>query len=134
MHARRIRVTGCRLRGSLLLTVVLIAGLAVAGCGSPAKATGPVQCGTSRTPANTPVDIEVTSGHVACSTALTVEHDYTEAILDGKATLNGGGGAVQVDGWTCQGFATPVVLRTGRTSKCVKGSVELLAILQSSSS
>jgi hypothetical protein len=88
-----------------------------------------VRCGTSRTAANTPVFIDVTSGHVACSTALTVEHDYAQAIRDGHAVGNGGGGPVPVHGWICQGFSTPQVLKTGRTSKCVKGSTELVAIL-----
>ena len=41
----------------------------------------------------------------------------------------GGGAPVHVQGWTCQGFATPVVLRTGQASKCVDGGKEILAIL-----
>jgi hypothetical protein len=34
-----------------------------------------------------------------------------------------------VRGWTCQGFTTPVVLKTGQASKCVQGSKEILAVL-----
>jgi hypothetical protein len=130
MRARQIRISGCRLCGPLSLATVVLVGLTLTGCGSSAaKAAGPVRCGTSRTAANTPVIIDVASGRVACSTALTVERDYTKAIRDGKAAGNGGGGPVHVDGWICQGYATPQVLKTGRTSKCVKGSTELVAIL-----
>jgi hypothetical protein len=127
MHARRIDTSGCR----VFLVAAFLTGLALAGCGSssPPKAAGPVRCGTTRTAANSPVEIMVQRGSVACSTALTVERDYATAIRDGKATGNGGGSPVSVNGWICQGFATPVVLKTGETSKCVRASTELLAIL-----
>jgi hypothetical protein len=58
-----------------------------------------------------------------------VERDYAKAIIEGHAPGNGGGGPVSVQGWTCQGFATPVVLKTGDASECVQGSSEILAIL-----
>ena len=58
-----------------------------------------------------------------------VERDYTKAILSGDVPGTGGGAPVHVRGWTCQGFTTPVVLRTGQASKCVLGSKEILAIL-----
>jgi hypothetical protein len=83
----------------------------------------------TRTAANVPVDIQVAHGQVSCATALLVERDYAKVILAGKAPGNGGGGPVQVMGWTCQGFPTPVVLSTGQASKCVQGAQEILAIL-----
>jgi len=111
--------------------------LAAAGCGSPAAssaaptgagATATV-CGTTRTAANVPVHIQIARGKVSCATALAVERDYTKAILSGDVPGTGGGAPVHVRGWTCQGFTTPVVLRTGQASKCVLGSKEILAIL-----
>jgi hypothetical protein len=90
-----------------------------------------IACGTTRTAANVPVQILLSHGKAPCSAALTVERDYARAILAGSAPGNGGGGPVKIDGWTCQGFATPVVLRTGQASKCTKGSTEILAILPS---
>ena len=111
-----------------------------AGCGSPASkpstaanrpATpeGATSCGTTRTAANVPVHIQIARGQVSCATALTVERDYAKAILSGKVPGTGGGAPVHVEGWVCQGFATPVVLKTGQASKCVQGSNEILAIL-----
>lgn len=114
--------------------VVLIAALllvvAVACNSAPAK-TRPkaTACGTTKTAANVPIHIEVTSGHVSCATALSIERKYAEAIRSGLAPGNGGGGPVKVNGWTCQGYATPVVLHTGKVSKCVKDGTEILAIL-----
>jgi hypothetical protein len=136
MHARGIRGShGSRFLVAPLLVAAVLAGLALTGCSSsPPKASGPVRCGTSRTAANTPVVVDVTSGHVACSTALKVERDYADAIRDGKARGNGGGAPVHVDGWICQGFTTPQVLKTGRTSKCVKDGTELVEILDLSGS
>ncbi len=130
MRARQLRRSVRQPRAYVVLALVLLVpALAVSACGSakPAAA-GPVKCGTGRTAANTPVEIEVTQGQVACSVALQVERSYAEAILDGKATGNGGGGPVKVSGWTCQGYSTPHVLQTGQTSKCVKPGAELLAI------
>jgi len=116
--------------------------LAMAGCGSSAtssaasaasgatgSATGMTVCGTTRTAANVPVHIQVAHGRVSCAMALKVERDYTKAILSGDVPGTGGGAPVHVRGWTCQGFTTPVVLKTGQASKCVQGSKEILAIL-----
>jgi hypothetical protein len=115
--------------------------LAVGGCGSPATssaapgagatgaAAGMTVCGTTRTAANVPVHIQIARGQVSCATALTVEREYAKAILSGDVPGTGGGAPVRVRGWTCQGFATPVVLKTGQASKCVRGSKEILAIL-----
>jgi hypothetical protein len=121
-------------RGTALIMLALAL---TAGCGSPstpaaqpktAKTTA-TMCGTTRTAANVPVNIQVKHGQVSCTTALRVERAYAAAILAGKAPGSGGGGPVHVSGWTCEGFTTPVVLQTGQASKCVKGSKEILAIL-----
>jgi hypothetical protein len=48
----------------------------------------------------------------------------------GKAPGNGGGGPVHVSGWTCSGFPTPELLKTGNASKCVKGGTEIIATLK----
>lgn len=116
--------------------------LAVAGCGSPAtssaapagsgttgSATRMTVCGTTRTAANVPVHIQIARGKVSCAAALKVERDYAKAILSGDVPGTGGGAPVHVRGWTCQGFTTPVVLKTGQASRCVQGSKEILAIL-----
>jgi hypothetical protein len=86
-------------------------------------------CGTTRTAANVPVHIQIARGQVSCATALKVERDYAKAIMSGDVPGTGGGAPVRVRGWTCQGFATPVVLKTGKASKCVQGSKEILAVL-----
>ena len=114
-----------------LATAAVALGLGLCACG---HAAGPVsdagkQCGQSRSAANVPVNIEVARGYVACGTALTIEREYAQAIDEGKAPGNGGGGPVPVDGWTCMGFPTPEVLKTGNASKCVKGDTEIMAIL-----
>ena len=121
-------------RGAALAAGVLALA---AGCGSPsgvaAKSAGApgtaTPCGMTRTAANVPVSIQVARGQVSCPTALTVERDYARFIASGKAPGNGGGGPVHIRGWTCEGFPTPIVLRTGQASKCVQGDVEILAIL-----
>lgn len=111
---------------ALLLVVAVACNSTPAKTKTRPKATA---CGTTKTAANVPIRIEVTSGHVSCAIALSVERKYAEAIRSGLAPGNGGGGPVKVNGWTCQGYATPVVLRTGKVSKCVKDSTEILAIL-----
>jgi hypothetical protein len=37
---------------------------------------------------------------------------------------------VIVDGWTCQGFPTPELLKTGEASKCARHGTEIIAILK----
>jgi hypothetical protein len=131
MRARHLRLSVRQPRACVAVAVVLLVpALALTACGSAAKPTaaGPVKCGTGRTAANTPVEIEVTSGQVSCTVALQVERSYAEAIRDGKVPGNGGGAPAPVSGWTCQGYPTPHVLQTGQTSRCVKGGTELLAI------
>ena len=121
-------------RGVALAAMVLALTVGCGSRSSPAgtQAGGPTSgtpCGTTRTAANVPVNIQVARGQVSCATALTVERDYARLIAAGKAFGNGGGGPVHILGWTCQGFPTPVVLNTGQASKCVQGSDEILAIL-----
>jgi hypothetical protein len=107
--------------------------LALTGCGGASNAAvKPQACGTGRTAANVPVEIEVNRGQVSCTVAMTIQKDYAAEVVAGKAPGNGGGGPVVVDGWKCAGFATPDLLKTGDVSKCVKGSAEFVAILKSS--
>ena len=119
--------------GSVAAAAILLA--AAAGCGSPASsaastsAAGPTVCGTTRTAANVPVHIQIAHGRVSCATALSVERAYARAIESGQVPGTGGGAPVRVSGWTCQGFTTPVVLKTGQASKCVQGGSEILAVL-----
>ncbi len=120
-----------------MAALIGLAGLAslVAGCGTGSHSTTAAPkmtvCGSAKTAANVPVHIEVTKGHVACGTALAIEKQYATAIRSGKEPGNGGGGPVKISGWTCQGYATPVVLRTGKASRCTDGSTEILAVLPS---
>jgi hypothetical protein len=108
---------------------VALVGCGVTGPATPTPSATARQCGSGRTAANVRVLIEVSRGPVACSAAATVEQAYAAALAAGKAPGNGGGGPVSVSGWICVGFDTPQVLRTGQTSKCTKGSSEILAIL-----
>ena len=144
----RSPVTGMTTRRGSRATAAIAAALTLAvavlatGCGAAAKSSAggrppaagqsgaPVaRCGTTRTAANVPVKVEVAHGQVSCATALTVERSYAKAIQTGRAPGNGGGGPVTIKGWTCQGFPTPEVLKTGQASKCVSGTTEILAIL-----
>ncbi|HEX3922544.1 MAG TPA: hypothetical protein VHY31_09690 [Streptosporangiaceae bacterium] len=125
----------------VMVSLVTVALLAATGCGSSGSSgkttssngnsgtTGMTACGMTKTAANVPVSIQIAHGHVPCATALAVERDYAKAIASGQVPGTGGGAPVHVQGWTCQGFATPVVLKTGQASKCVNGGTEILAIL-----
>jgi hypothetical protein len=137
MHPRRSsgragRLARARIGRSLWLAVLVTA--TAAGCGNSA-AQGPATrarvtaCGTAKTAAAVPVRVEVIRGQLACTTARAIERAYAEAIRSGQAPGNGGGGPVQIRGWTCQGFATPVVLQTGKASKCVRDGIEILEVL-----
>jgi hypothetical protein len=127
------------LRCAGLGLAALALALATAGCGGGSKgaASPPASastralpsCGTTKTAANVPVTIQVHRGKVDCEEAMSVERKYAAAIESGQEPGNGGGGPVKIDGWTCRGFATPVVLRTGNASKCQKGTAEILAVL-----
>lgn len=121
--------------------LLAIAALALAaGCGSPgASGSGSASpagthvagkdCGTGRTAAGVQVMIVVERGQVACPAAQAVEQGYAQAIASGKVAGNGGGAPVKVQGWVCQGFNTPEVLRTGNASQCSKGDARILAVL-----
>jgi hypothetical protein len=128
---RQVKVTRWRLAAAGL--AVLPVAFAVAGCGgtsSPPKADSVVHCGTTESAADVPVSIEVVHGKVACASALTIERSYATAIRQGKAPGNGGGGPINVTGWTCQGFNAPQVVQTGNASKCTKAGAEILAVLK----
>jgi hypothetical protein len=137
MQVRRTRGIRPLPPRTLCLAVVVSVGvLALAGCSSGSGPKGPVitqACGTSRTAANVPVEVEINHGQVSCAVALTVEKSYAAAIVAGQAPGNGGGGPVTVNGWKCQGFPTPELLKTGDVSKCGKDGVEIVAILKSPS-
>jgi hypothetical protein len=117
-----------------IAALAALSALVLAGCGAGKPTAAAVQnCGTGKTAANVPVEIEVDRGQVSCQTAMQVEAGYAQAIAKGLAPGNGGGGPVKVSGWTCQGLNTPQLLKTGETSKCVKDSLEIVAILKTPS-
>ena len=113
---------------------VLLAGGAVllAGCsGGPGAGVSGVgaTCGATRTAANVPVVIKVAAGTVNCGTALKVEEEYAAMIRAGQVQGTGGGAPVTVNGWTCQGYNTPEMLRTGNASQCHTGTATIRAVL-----
>ncbi len=119
-----------------LAAVALVTGCAAGTAGStggsPAAARPAGRpCGSSRTAAGVKVLIMVERGQVACSVAQAVEKAYAEAIASGKVPGNGGGAPVTVQGWVCQGFNTPEVLRTGNASRCTRDGSRILAVLPS---
>ena len=117
-----------------LAALAVLSALVLAGCATGKPATAAVQdCGTGKTAANVPIEIEVDRGEVSCQIAMQVEAAYARAIMQGLAPGNGGGGPVKVSGWTCQGLDTPQMLKTGETSKCVRDSHEIVAILKTPS-
>jgi hypothetical protein len=131
---RARRLARARIGRLLWLAVLVIA--TAAGCGDlgpagPGSATRArvTACGTTKTAAAVPVKVEVSRGQLACSTAMAIERAYAAAIRSGRAPGNGGGGPVNIRGWTCRGFATPTVLQTGKASKCVRDGVEILEVL-----
>jgi hypothetical protein len=79
------------------------------------------------------VVIKVLEGTVDCGTVMSVEQSYATMISEGHVRGNGGGAPVTVNGWTCQGYPTPEVLRTGNASECHTGSAEVVAVLELSS-
>ncbi len=115
-------VAGCSGRSS---------GVGAPGPAAPAGDLGSkgTDCGTAFTAAHVPVIVEVPKGAVACGEALHVQRDYTRKLSEGEAPGNGGGGPVPVDGWVCEGYPTPQVLRTGRASRCHRSGVEFYAVL-----
>lgn len=123
--------------------LVVASGLAAAtvtGCSSAPVSTAPAPgavgstCGTTRTGANVPVVIKVAKGSVNCTAAMSIEKGYAALLKDGKVQGNGGGAPVAVNGWTCQGYPTPEVLKTGNASECRTGGDEVVAVIQLPSS
>ena len=115
-----------------------VAAVSVVGCGllcltacssAPAAGSTGTSCGTTRTGANVPVVIKVTKGTVDCPTAMRVEQGYATLLKQGDIQGNGGGAPVTVNGWTCQGYPTPQVLRTGAASECHTATAEVVAVL-----
>jgi len=121
----------------LWLIFPLTALTLLAGCNSgsqpsasPSASTAKaIACGQGKTAADVPVNIEVTRGQVSCAAALAVMKAYAKAVQEGQAPGNGGGGPVKVNGWTCEGFDTPTVLKTGDASKCARDGSEIMAVL-----
>jgi hypothetical protein len=112
------------------LATALTVGLTVAGCSSGAgSVSAGGSCGATRTEANVAVAIKVTKGTVDCAAALGVEQEYAAMIRKGYVPGNGGGAPVTVDGWTCEGYPTPEVLRTGDASECHTANAEVVAVL-----
>ena len=109
--------------------VFLAVGCSSSGVHASGGPTVGASCGATRSGANVPVIIKVVKGDVDCGIALKVENDYATAVKRGELRGNGGGAPLQVDGWTCQGYPTPEVLRTGNASECHSGNSEILAVL-----
>jgi hypothetical protein len=107
--------------------------LGLAACSSAPAAGAPgstgTSCGTTRTGANVPVVIKVSKGTVDCTTAMRVEQSYATLLKEGEIRGNGGGAPVTVNGWSCQGYPTPQVLRTGNASECHTATAEVVAVL-----
>jgi hypothetical protein len=112
-----------------LATLLGTCGLAACSSGPPSPGATGTSCGTTRTAANVPVDITVAKGTVNCATVLRVERSYATMIADGDVQGTGGGAPVTIGGWTCQGYATPEVLRTRDASECHTASAEVVAVL-----
>ena len=114
----------------LAAATTLLAGCGHSGTPAATKAVShpATPCGSAKTPANVPVQIEVAKGKVACPEAMTIERAYTSAVAQGRAPGNGRG-PVQVSGWKCQAFTTPVSLKTGNVSACYRSGAEILAVL-----
>jgi hypothetical protein len=100
----------------------------VTGCSSGQATTG-ANCGGTHTAVGVPVVIKVAKGSVNCRTAIRVENEYAARVRDGQVPGNGGGAPVVVNGWTCQGYDTPEVLKTGNASQCHSGGNAILAVL-----
>jgi hypothetical protein len=111
-----------------------LAAVAITGCSSstasPAPGAAGSTCGTTRTGANVSVVIKVAKGTVNCATVLNVENGYASLLRHGQIRGNGGGAPVTVKGWTCQGYPTPQVLKTGDASECHTARAEVVAVIQ----
>jgi hypothetical protein len=134
MHVRLTGATSQRLAAMLGVAVVIITGtLALGGCGGTKSNAASIQdCGSSRTAASVPVEVKIYRGTVSCAAAMAVEKSYAKAIENGDVPGNGGGAPVTINGWICQGFTTPELLKTGDTSKCAKKGTEIVEVLKTS--
>ena len=130
---RRGRACGCIVVAAALLALAVACSSSTSSkpTGGGTAAAKVTTCGRTRTGANVPVKVEVVHGQVPCGLAMAVEEAYASAMRAGKVQGNGGGAPIQIKGWTCQGFATPTVLRTGNASKCIRDGAEILAVLPS---
>src|SRR5215472_15459164 len=128
MNIRRL-VAGVTVAAGLAGTCAL-AGCAASAHTAPAPGAAGTTCGTTRTGAGVPVVIKVAKGTVKCATAMSVERGYAADVREGKLAGNGGGAPVTVSGWTCQGYPTPEVLRTGNASECHTSTGEVLAVIE----
>lgn len=119
-----LAVAGCALTG-------LLGALGLAGCssGPPAPGATGTSCGTTTTAADAPVEIKVIRGTVNCATVLGVERSYAAMLRNGEVPGTGGGAPVTVNGWICESYATPQVLKTRRASECHTTSAEVVAVL-----
>jgi hypothetical protein len=118
------------LAGGAVLLAGCSSGGAGAGTSGASEAVGSgATCGTTRTAADVPVVIKVVEGTVSCTTALRIENEYAAMIRDGQVAGNGGGAPVTISGWTCQGYNTPDLLKTGDASQCHTGTAMILAVL-----
>lgn len=120
--------SACRWRAAGV-GVALLLGIAACSSGQAASGATGTSCGSTRTGANVPVVIKVVKGTVDCGSVLSVENSYAALIKNNDVPGNGGGAPVKVSGWTCQGYPTPEVLRTGYASQCHTGSAEVVAVL-----
>jgi hypothetical protein len=113
------------------VAAVAVAGsLCVTGCSAAAAAgAAGTTCGVTKTAVHVPVTILVVKGTVSCAAVLRAEQAYAAKIRDGALEGNGGGAPVSVDGWTCQGYPTPEVRRTGDASECHTANAEVVAVL-----
>jgi hypothetical protein len=59
-----------------------------------------------------------------------IQRGYTALVREGRVRGTGGGAPVIVDGWTCQGETTPVIVQTGEASACRQGAAEIITILK----
>jgi hypothetical protein len=127
--ASRARATIQRSLGMVVLLTAAAAGCSTEQASPPASKTRITACGTAKTAADVPVKVLVANGSISCRRARAVVLAYAEAIRSGRAPGNGGGGPVKIRGWTCQGFTTPVVLKTGKAAKCARHGIQILEIL-----
>jgi hypothetical protein len=102
----------------------------VAACSSgPSPGAVGTSCGETRTAAHVLVALKVTKGPVNCAAALRAEQGYSSMLSAGEVRGNGGGAPVTVDGWTCEGYSTPVAIQTGNASECHTATAEVVAVL-----